>query len=163
VELDDPVMVQPAQRVERLGWGDVQRRGQGVETDRATRRGLAEEVANSTGDRRGRDTEHLDPDELDVGAEQLPALRRSGHELDDSDACRRGQRRGRVPWHIRLKIRPRWRRTVSDENLATGPGPARSPLVPELKIDAEDCPGTVICCFEHALQVRRSDGPVGPC
>src|SRR5688500_12901354 len=33
---------------------------------------------------------------------------------------------------------------------------------PELKIDAEGRPGTVICCFEHALQVRDRTALPGP-
>ena len=40
-----------------------------------------------------------------------------------------------------------WRR-ARPSSFALGAGE------PELKIDAVDRPGTVICCFEHALQVR---------
>jgi hypothetical protein len=49
-----------------------------------------------------------------------------------------------------------WRGTTGDENLCAGrlSSVLLGAGVPDYEIDAGGRPGTAICCFEHALQVR---------
>ena len=88
-ELDEAVVVESPQRVEGLGRTDAKRCRQGVERDAASRRCRRQQVAEASGDGHGGDAEHLAPHQVDVGAEQRPAVARSSWESDEFDPSRR--------------------------------------------------------------------------
>ena len=87
-ELDEAVVVESPQRVEGLGRADAQWCRQGVERDAAGRRCRGQQVAEAAGDGHGGDAEHLGPHQVDVGAEQRPAVARSSWEPDEFDPSR---------------------------------------------------------------------------
>jgi len=84
-ELDQPVMMEPAQRVHRLARWDAQWGRERVQRHTAGRRGHRQQVAETAGDRDRGDPEQLGPDEIDIVAKQRPAItgtRRQPNELD---------------------------------------------------------------------------------
>ena len=87
-ELDEAVVVESPQRVEGLGRTDAKGCRQGVERDAASRRCRRQQVAEAAGDGYGGDAEHLAPHQIDVGAEQRPAVARSSWKSNEFDPSR---------------------------------------------------------------------------